>query len=175
VSRVLQKLPTFNRQEILDELVKRIPKITGTVTYEVAPVEKLQKDFLEDAKNQILTLVRGLDEEQKKILKFCEAIGKGTILSEIMEKCLYVNATSGGSRQRVNEKLNAMSGLEVIRREADGKIYGNLKPKISKHLEMPLGKATTSHGGTGLGNRPGNQPPSRPPATRTSSDDPGVA
>ncbi|MDD5240044.1 MAG: hypothetical protein PHH61_06315 [Candidatus Nanoarchaeia archaeon] len=135
-SIVLQKIPSLNRQEIVDEVVKRIPKMTGTVTYEVSPVEKLNKDFLEDAKSQIITVINGLDEEQKKVLKFCEAIGKGTTLSEIMEKCLFLNATSGGSRQRVTTGLNTMNGLELIRKEPNGKIYGNLKQKIAKHLEI---------------------------------------
>ncbi len=135
-SIILQKIPTLNRQEIVDEVVKRIPKMTGTVTYQVSPVEKLNKDFLEDAKTQIVTIINGLDDEQKKLLKFCEAIGKGTTLTEIMEKCLFVSATSGGSRQRVTAGLNTMSGLELIRKEPNGKIYGNLKQKITKHLEI---------------------------------------
>jgi hypothetical protein len=135
-SIILQKIPTLNRQEIVDEVVKRIPRMTGTVTYEVAPVEKLNKDFLEDAKSQIATLINGLEDEQKKMLKFIEAIGKGTNLTEIMEKCLFLGATSG-SRKRVDEELKAMDSLELIRKDtAHGKFYANLKPKIVKHLEI---------------------------------------
>lgn len=136
---ILQKIPSLNRQEIVDEVVKRIPRMTGTVTYEVSPVEKLNKDFLEATKNQIATVINGLDEEQKKTLKFIEAIGKGTNLSEIMEKCLFLGASSG-SRKRIDEKLKVMGGLELVRLDpAHGKIYANLKPKISKHLEIYSG------------------------------------
>jgi len=136
VSLVLQKMPVFNKQEIVEELAKRIPMMRGTVTYEVSPLEKLQKDFLEDAKTQILSLINGLDDEQQKMLKFIEAIGKGTNVSEILEKCLYLSTTSGGSRQRVNDKLSLMVSAELTRRDRSGHIYGNLKPKIAKHLEI---------------------------------------
>lgn len=134
-SVVLQKIPIFNKQEILDELVKRIPKMTGTITYEVAPVEKLQKDFLEDAKTQILGYIKGLDDEQKKMLKYLEAVGKGSNVTDILTKCLFLGATSGGTRQRINDKLTEMATLELVRKESNGQIYANLKQKITKHLE----------------------------------------
>ena len=136
VSLVLQKMPIVNKQEIVEELAKRIPMMRGTVTYEVSPLEKLQKDFLEDAKTQILSLINGLDDEQQKMLKFIETIGKGTNVSEILEKCLYLSTTSGGSRQRINDKLSLMVSAELTRRDKSGHIYPNLKPKIAKHLEI---------------------------------------
>lgn len=135
-SIILQKIPTLNRQEIVDEVVKRIPRMTGTVTYEVSPVEKLNKDFLSDAKNQIVTIINGLDDEQKRTLKFVEAIGKGTTLVEIMEKGLLINSKSGGSQQRVRDKITVMVGLELIRKDTASKIYAALKPKITKQLEI---------------------------------------
>lgn len=135
-SIILQKIPTLNRQEIVDEVVKRIPRMTGTVSYEVTPVEKLNKDFLEEAKNIILTSINGLDNEQKKMLKFIEAIGKGTTNSEVMLKGLFLNTASGGGLVRVKDKLKVMEGLELIRRDTSGKMYANLKIKIAKHLEI---------------------------------------
>lgn len=134
VSLVLQKLPSFNKQEIVDEIVKRIPKMTGTVTYEVAPLEKLQKIFLEDAKQKILQDVEGLDDEEKRMLKFAESIQKRTNISEIMKKCLYLNP-SGGSRSRITKKITNMASLEFIKKDR-GHLYGNLKQKITKLLEI---------------------------------------
>jgi hypothetical protein len=118
-----------------------ITQLSGKTTTEEALIKRsgkreLNKDFLEDAKNQIATVINGLDDEQKKMLKFCEAIGKGTTVSEIMEKGLLINSKSGGSQQRVKEKLNVMVGLELIRKDTASKIYANLKAKITKHLEI---------------------------------------
>ena len=134
-SKVLQKIPMFNKQEIVEELAKRIPRMSGTVTYEVAPLEKLQKDYLETAKTQLIVTINGLDDEQRKILKFVETIGKGTNVTEILEKGLFLN-TSGGTRQRINEKLDAMETLELLRKDRGGHVFPNLKPKIQKHLEI---------------------------------------
>jgi len=134
-SKVMQKMPILNRQEIIEEVVKRIPKMTGTITYEVTPLEKLEKDYQESAKTQLIVTINGLDEEQQKILKFIETIAKGTNVTEILEKGLFLNI-SGGTRQRINEKLNVMATLELIRKDQGGHIFPNLKSKIAKHLEI---------------------------------------
>ena len=135
VSLVLQKQPQFNRQELIDEIVKRIPRMTGTVTYEVTPVEKLQKDFLEASKNQILSMISSLDDDQKKAIKFLEAVGRGSNVTEILEKCLFQSSTSGGNRSRLNTNLTNLATLELVRKDDGGKFYPNLKQKIAKHLE----------------------------------------
>lgn len=137
VSLVLQKLPIqqVNKKEIVEELAKRIPRMTGTVVYEVPPLEKLQKDFQEWAKTHILENVASLDEEEKRILKFVEAIQKRTNITEIMQKCLFLNPTSG-SRSRVTKKVANMGTLELIRKDRGGHIYANLKDKITKLLEI---------------------------------------
>lgn len=136
VSIVLQKVPHFNKQEIVDEVVRRIPRMTGTVTYEVSPLEKLQKDFQEYAKAEVLNNIQSLDEEQKRILRFTEAIGKGTNITEILEKCLFLSTTSGGSRQRVSEKLASMITLDLIRKDEGGRFCANLRGKITKLMEL---------------------------------------
>jgi len=134
VSLVLQKVPLLNKNEIVEELVKRIPKMTGTVTYEVAPLEKLQRDFQESAKNKILQDISSLDQEQKQMLKFIESIDKRTNISEVMEKCLFLNPSSG-SRSRVTKKLSDLESLSLIRKDR-GHIYANLKPQIAKLMEI---------------------------------------
>ena len=137
VSRVLQKLPTssVNKEEIVEELAKRIPKITGAVTYEVAPLEKLQRDFQEAAKAQVIQEVNSLNPEQKKILKFIEALQKGTSISETMAKCLFINPSSGGSRDRVNEEVNQMVATGLVKKDAGGKLFPNLKTRLATLMQ----------------------------------------
>lgn len=138
VSLVLQKMPastnSVDRESIIREVLSRIPKTAGSVTYEVAPLVKLRKDFQEFAKTEVINGVSGLDAEQKKMLKFVEALGRKTSISEVMEKCLFLKA-SGGGRSRVSKKLAAMAGLELLRK--DGKDYvANVKGKITKLMEL---------------------------------------
>lgn len=130
VSLVLQKMPMVNKEEIIAEVLKRVPKIAGSAVYEVAPLEKLRKDFQQYAKDKILGDVQGLDDPQKKMLKFMEATGKGTNITEVMKKCLFLNATSGGSRSRTGQRLQQMANLELIRKDDQNRYYPNLKEKI---------------------------------------------
>lgn len=136
VSKVLQKMPiqNVNKQEIISEVLARIPKMRGIVIYEVAPLEKLQKDLLEEAKKQILSEISSLDSEEKKMLKFIESLEKRTNISEIMEKNLFLNPSSG-SRRRISNKIKTLESLQFIKRDGSH-IYANLKQKIKAFLEL---------------------------------------
>jgi len=136
VSLVLQKMPGVNKQEIIEEVLKRVPAMAGSVVYEVAPLEKLKKDFQQYAKDKILQDAKGLDPEEKKMLKFIEAINKGTNITELMAKCLFLNPTSGGSRTRVGQKLQNMANLELLRKDEQNRYYPNLKARIHKLMAM---------------------------------------
>jgi len=140
VGKVLQKIqiPTqnniqFNEEELIQKIVSRIPKGVGTTVYEVAPLEKLTKDFLQEAKDKVLNDINTLDNEEKKILKFIESLQRRTNISEIMEKGFHMNPSSG-SRSRLTKKLQNMKILEIIRGDK-GHIYPNLKVKAKKYME----------------------------------------
>lgn len=60
VSKVLQKVQipaqqNINKEQIISEVLARVPRMSGSVTYEVAPLEKIKKDFLNEAKNKIMS------------------------------------------------------------------------------------------------------------------------
>ena len=136
VSKVLQKVNTngasVDKEEIIREVVSRIPKSSGSVTYEVSPLEKIKKDFMEEAKNKIIGDILGLSEEQKKILKFVESQGKGCNQSHILAKSLHLSATSGGARKRVSAGCREMSSLGVVRMDKNLLVYPNLKDRIKE-------------------------------------------
>lgn len=128
---------TDNRQEIVKEVLAQIPIANGKIIYQVSPLEKLQKDFLEEAKNYVLDRVTSLDDEQKKMLKYLESLKTGQKLGTIIEKCLYKSQTSGGTRDAVGKKLKAMAEAEVLRYDSShGLYYPNLKELIAKFCEQ---------------------------------------
>jgi hypothetical protein len=138
-SLVLQKikLPAatpFDRDEIIREVVGRIGM--GTVTYTVAPLEKIKKDFLIDAKNKIIDDIQKLSPEQKKILKFVETQGKGCNQTHILSKCLYVSATSGGTRNRISTQCKEMAGFELVRMDKNAVVYAFLKDRIKQLMTI---------------------------------------
>ena len=142
ISKLLQKMPTpqvtnshqqtpLDEESIISKVLARVPS-SGMKTYEVVPLEKLKKDFLEEAKNKVVSEANSLDEESKKIVKFIESLGRRTNLSEIMEKGLLLKPSSG-SRSRVQKKIQELFNLEIARKDG-GYIYGNLKEKAKKFM-----------------------------------------
>jgi len=137
VGKVLQKMPTspmINKEEIINEVLARVPTVAGAVTYEIPPLEKIQKDFLEETKQKILSDVSTLDDQQKKILKFVETQDKGCNQTHILSRCLFVSATSGGTRTRISQKCREMSNLGIVRMDKNAVVYPHLKSRIDELL-----------------------------------------
>ena len=145
IAKVIQKMPTpsitpsqvssqvpIDEEALISKVLARIPS-GGNVVYEVAPLEKIKKDFLEEAKAKVLSDVAELDEESKKILKFIESLDRRTNLSEVMEKGLLVKPSSG-SRARIQKKIQELFSLEISRKDGNN-IYPNLKEKAKKFME----------------------------------------
>lgn len=123
---------TSLRVELLNKIEELEMKIRSGMSpvYMVSPLEKIQKSFQEEAKNHILLQVGKLDDEQKKILLFVEAQGKGVTLTAIVDKCLHLSATSGGTRDKYSKKIKEMESLQVVRKDKNNVVYPNLKEFI---------------------------------------------
>ena len=141
ISKVLQKMPTIsstsssniNKDEIIKEVLLRVPQSVGNVVYEVAPLEKIKKDFLEEGKNKVLEEINELSDRQKKMLKFIESQGKPCSTSLLMENALLISSRSG-SRNEVVKFLKGMENLELIVFDAKNGHKPSLKNKIEKYL-----------------------------------------
>ena len=140
ISKILQKLPptsitsqSLDKDEIIKEVLLRVPRSTGSVVYEVAPLVKIKKDFLEEAKNKILVEVSKLKDRQKKMLKFIESQEKNTSTSLLMENCLLINPKSG-SRNEIASYLKEMGNSEFIILDLKNGHKPNLKKLIEKYL-----------------------------------------
>ena len=137
VSKVLQKVSAIpntssnlNKDEIIREVLLRVPKSTGNVVYEVAPQEKIKKDFLEEAKNKILDDISKLGEKAKKALKYLEARGVGITVNEIcMKAFLYPNG-AGGYSKIANDAMHELEGILVGEKQTNGKCFGRLRNRI---------------------------------------------
>jgi len=132
------KVNAVNTDKIVEMVLAKIPVGSGPAIFQVAPLVMIKKGFLEDAKNHILTSIGKLDDEQRKILKFVESQGDGCNLTHIIDKGLLLSATSGGTRDRIAQKITIMAALQVIRKERMGKnviTHPNLKVMIKAYLE----------------------------------------
>lgn len=142
VAKVLQKLPSHNEpsvtsvsideESIISKVLARVPT-GGMKVYEVAPLEKIKKDFLELAKNRIMSEISELPDDMKKVIKWVEARGKQTSKMEIYNKCLgYKSAYGGGSP--FDKGVNNLVKLGIIRKEKSY-FYAELKGLLKLELE----------------------------------------
>jgi len=145
ISKVLQKMPSFNGETIdkdliIKEVLLRIPKSTGNVVYEVAPLEKIKKDFLEEAKQKILSDVSTLSNNAKRTLKYIESRGVGCSVAEICIKGFMYKDGGGGYSKIVNDSMKELSGILVGEKQTNGKCFGRLRERIKQLLEVQEAK-----------------------------------
>jgi hypothetical protein len=140
VSKVLQKVQipaqqNINKEQIISEVLARVPRMSGSVTYEVAPLEKIKKDFLNEAKNKIMSEISGLDDKQKKMLKWIEQKGTRSTKSELFGNCFGKSATGGQAYVNLGKQVLEMKSLELIKVEQQ-RIFPALKEKIAGIIQQ---------------------------------------
>lgn len=144
VSKVLQKMPTLsstsssniNKEEIIKEVLLRVPKSTGNVVYEVAPQEKIKKDFLEEAKNKILSDISSLKDGAKKTLRYLESRGVKCSTREIATKCFLYSQSGGGFGTNVNNAVKDLVEIQVAEFDSKNGHKGVLRKRIKELLSV---------------------------------------
>ena len=144
ISKVLQKLPSqssssvtsvsVDEEAIISKVLARVP--SGAKVYEVAPLVKIKKDFLEEAKNKLLSDISSCDEKQKKMLKWMEQKGSYATKKDIFYNCFGSGATSGGTYQDLVKKLTDMKQKEILKIDTHNRVYPILKLRIKQLIEQ---------------------------------------
>ena len=137
IAKVLQKLPTQNQpsvttvsvdeESIISKVLARVPS-GGNKVYEVAPLVKITKDFLEEAKNKILSDIGNLSDDEKKALKYIESRGSDISNTELILKCFKLKA-GGSSNTKISKISQSLSNVEVTTKSS-GRNRPNLKNRI---------------------------------------------
>lgn len=139
ISKILQKIPTFNntsldKDSIIKEVLMRVPKSIGNVVYEVAPIEKIKKDFLKEAKNSIISDISKLSDNGKRTLKYLESRSVGCSTAEIAIKGFMYKDGGGGYAKIVNDSIKELVAINISKKETNGKSFGKLKDRIKDLL-----------------------------------------
>ena len=133
ISKVLQKLPSqninLNREELIKDILLSVPKSMGNVVYEIAPLEKIKKDFLQEVKNKILSDIGTLSSDEKKALKYLESRNVDIAPSELVIKCFLLKQ-GGSSSTKISNILKSLFGVESVEKTSGGRYRGRLKEKI---------------------------------------------
>jgi len=143
ISKILQKIPIsphINKEEIIKEILLRIPKSIGNIIYEVSPIEKIKKDFLQEAKEKILSDISTLSNNAKRTLKYLESRGVGCSVAEICIKGFMYKDSGGGYSKIVNDSMKELRNINVGEKQTNGKCFGKLKERIKQLLEVQEAK-----------------------------------
>jgi len=137
VSKVLQKMPTsqgssIDIEALTQTILSKIPKSTGNQVYEVSPLEKIKKDFLEECKQKILSDIVSVSDESKKILKYIESQGRNVTTNELVTKCFL--RKSGPTNKTITKHAIELVTIEVSRKDSAGRFYPELKNRIKSLL-----------------------------------------
>lgn len=142
VSLVLQKLPSqksignqpVNTNAIVQEVLKHIPKGSGSVVYELAPLEKIKKDFLISIHDKIVSDVSKLSTDEKKALRYIESKDSDVTNSEIVTSCLLLK--NGGSQAtKVSNIFKELASIECIEKTAGGRYRKATRKRIKTLME----------------------------------------
>src|SRR3990167_1674090 len=138
VRKVLQKMPLtattptqqVDKESLIREVLSRVPKSQGSVTYEVSPLEKIKKDFLNEAKQTIIQNTSSISDGAKKMLKYLESRGVGVSVNELCIKCFIMKSGGGGYSQEVNKYGNELAELSLAKKQTNGSWLGLLETRI---------------------------------------------
>ena len=140
IRKIFQKMPVvsnshqqLDKDSLIREVLARVPKSIGNVTYEVAPLEKIKKDFLKEAKEKILLDIQDLSTDAKRTLKYLESRKAGCKTNEIVTKGFFLQP-GGGSSDRVNKSLKELESTNVAQKDKGGTSFGKLRERIKELL-----------------------------------------
>jgi len=141
-AKVLQKMPVAGNVQNIDEdvlmqkILSRLPKTVGNVTYEVAPLEKIKKDFIQTAKNKIIDDISKLSDESKQMLKYLESRNVEVTVNELCMKCFLMKQSGGGYGQAVNTYGKDLIEYFFADKKQNGRYRGTLRNRINELLQI---------------------------------------
>jgi hypothetical protein len=142
VRKVLQKMPMaapikgapVDVEAIVSQVLARVPKVHGAATYEVAPLEKLKKNFLQEAKDKVLSEVSGLSDNAKRMLLYLESQGKGIKSNELEEKCFFMKH-SGAATKKVSEASIELRAVNLADKDTAGFHRSRIRNRIEDMMQ----------------------------------------
>lgn len=142
IGLVLQKIPIsnfnnqssysqFDKETLIRDVLSRIPKSSENIIYEVAPLEKIKKDFLKLARDKIIDDVSKISKNAKKVLRYLESVKVGQSTNEIATKGFMYPQSGGSYGKNILDAIKELEIILVVERDTKKvKCYSKLKDRI---------------------------------------------
>jgi len=146
ISKILQKIPVpkilpvagpakpvYDMETIIAEVIKRMPPSSGSVTYQVAPLDKIKRDFIEEIRLKIVNDIKTLSPDEKKALRYIESKDAGIAANEVITKCFFW-AQGQSTSVKMSNIFKPLSSKEFIEKTDGGRYKKGLKKCIEKYM-----------------------------------------
>lgn len=114
---------------VVAEVQKRMPASTGSITYQVAPLEKIKRDFIEEIRLRIIEDIKSLTADEKKALRYIESKDADIAANEIITKC-FLWSPGNSTSVKMSNIFKPLSSNEFIEKTAGGRYRKSLKKRI---------------------------------------------
>ena len=145
VSKVMQKIElpslssvnaqgTVNQEEIVQQVLMRMPKTTGGQIFKVSPLKMMKREHLKKAKDKILEDINNVSENEKKALKYIESREVDVANTELITKCFFLKV-GGSSNVKISNITKSLESKELLEKTSGGRNRPYLKRRIKSMLE----------------------------------------
>lgn len=122
-----------DQEQLIAEVLRRLPASGGTV-YQVAPVEKLRKDYQQQEVDRLLAWIRELPELERKILGLVETTEGRTGQQKLAER--LGRSFGGNARVTFVAALRRLASAQAVDIEERHGVAKRLKVKIAEDLAI---------------------------------------
>ena len=136
---VMQKMPLQKKDlapaavdvdNIIAQIMKKIPAGGGAAVYQVAPLEVIKKNFLQEIKNKITGDITTLSPDEKKALKYIEVRDSDVTPNEMITQCFLLKP-GGSSSTKISNILKSLVSIDVTEKTAGGRYRKGLQKRIT--------------------------------------------
>lgn len=100
-----------------------------TLGTEVAPLEKIKRDFIEEIRLRIIEDIKSLTADEKKALRYIESKDADIAANEIITKC-FLWSPGNSTSVKMSNIFKPLSSNEFIEKTAGGRYRKSLKKRI---------------------------------------------
>jgi len=97
--------------------------------YNVSPLEKIKKDFLEDIRKKVTDDISTLSQDERKALRYIESKDADITPNELITQCFLLKP-GGSASTKISNILKELVSIEAVEKTAGGRYRKGLNKRI---------------------------------------------
>jgi len=140
IAKLLQKIklpqiqaaapsPKIDVDAIIKEILPKLPAGGSSAIYQVAPLEKIKRDFVEEIRLKIVEDIKSLSADEKKALRYSETKDSDIAPNEFVTKC-FLLSVGGSASTKISNILKTLLNREFIEKTAGSRYRKSMRKRI---------------------------------------------